>query len=361
MPIDFAPGRWELVKETYRRWWAGELDRPVIQATLGGRDPGRPEPELGGVGQATLYDLSVSPEAIVDRWDYDLSRRRFLGDAFPTVWLDMGPGVLAAFMGGRAEPGSGTTWFHPAEGKEIADVRFEFDSTALWFRRAADVYRAAVRRWGGAVQIGMTDLGGNLDVLSTFRPGERLLFDIYDHPEEVKRLTWEEHRAWWRAFEEFDSILRPTNPGHTAWTPVFSAEPFYILQCDFAYMIGPCMFDEFVRPELVASCRRLPNAFYHLDGRGQLAHLESLLEIKELGGVQWVPGEGAKPPREWPEVYRRIRDAGKLAHVLGGWPDLDAVADELGSARGLFVAVGGNVGDEEKVARLLERYGVPAG
>ena len=359
VPIDFAPERWERIKETYRKWWAGELDRPVIQAAPGGRDPGRAEPELGGVGKATLYDLSVSPEAIVDRWDYDLSRRRFMGDAFPSVWLDMGPGVLAAFMGGRAEPGSGTIWFHPAEDKKIADVRFGFDPESQWFRRAREVYRAAARRWGGAVQIGMTDLGGNLDVLSTFRPGERLLLDLYDHPDEVKRLTWEEHRAWWRAFEELDAILRPANPGYTAWTPIFSEEPYYVLQCDFCYMIGPRMFDEFVKPELVASCGRLRNAFYHLDGPGQLAHLDSLLEIDELGGVQWVPGEGAKPVTEWPEVYRKIRDAGKLVHLLGGWRELDAVADQLGSAKGLFLSVGGSVKDEEKVARLLERYGVP--
>jgi len=39
----------------------------------------------------------------------------------------------------------------------------------------------------------MTDLGGNLDILSTFRPGTDLLLDLYDHPEDVKRLTGEAH------------------------------------------------------------------------------------------------------------------------------------------------------------------------
>jgi len=33
--------------------------------------------------------LSVSAKAIVDRWDYDLSCRYFLGDAFPTVWPEV--------------------------------------------------------------------------------------------------------------------------------------------------------------------------------------------------------------------------------------------------------------------------------
>ena len=33
----------------------------------------------------------------------------------------------------------------------------------------------------------MTHLGSNLDTVATFRPGEKLLLDLYDAPEEVKR------------------------------------------------------------------------------------------------------------------------------------------------------------------------------
>ena len=51
------------------------------------------------------------------------------------------------------------------------------------------IYRAAVERWQGSVIIGMTDLGGNLDILSTFRPSEKLLLDLYDAPGEVLRLA----------------------------------------------------------------------------------------------------------------------------------------------------------------------------
>ena len=34
MSIDFNPKRWETVKRNSRLWWAGELERPLIQATL---------------------------------------------------------------------------------------------------------------------------------------------------------------------------------------------------------------------------------------------------------------------------------------------------------------------------------------
>ena len=91
----------------------------------------------------------------------------------------------------------------------------------------------------------MTDLGGSLDILSTFRPSENLLLDLYDHPEVVRQKTWGVHEMWWRCFSELDSTIRAVNPGYTAWSPIFSDGPYYMLQCDFCYMIGPDMFDEY--------------------------------------------------------------------------------------------------------------------
>ena len=299
-------------------------------------------------------------EAIVDRWDYDMRTRKFLGDAFPCAWLNFGPGVLATFLGARLENTADTAWYHPPGIKDIRDLHFELNPDDVWFRRISDIYRACVDRWQGEVQIAMTDLGGNLDILSTFRPSERLLLDLYDHPDEVKRLTWEAHECWFQAFEAFNAILQPSNPGYTAWTPIYSEDPYYMLQCDFCYMIGPDMFDEFVKPELAATCQRLGNPFYHLDGPGELPHLDSLLAIDELKGVQWVPGDGAPPQREWPQVYRKIREAGKLIQLLDIHDTLDPIAEALGSARGI-IAIGGMPIEQEQEARaLLERHGVPA-
>jgi len=357
MGIDFDNARWERVRQESKAWWAGELKRPLINITIGGRDPGRPAPELLSKSFAAQFDLSIPAEAIVDCWDYNLSCCKFFGSAIPQVWPNFGPGVGAAFMGAElhATPETGTVWFHPAVEKEITDIHLEYDPDNVWVRRIADIYRACVDRWQGMVQVGMTDLGGNLDVLSSFRPSEKLLLDLCDHPDEVKRLTWEAHELWWRYYDELNAILRPVNPGYTAWSGFYSQDPHYMLQCDFCYMIGPDMFDEFVKPELAASCRRMTNAFYHLDGTGQLPHLDSLLTIPELKGVQWVPGAGNPDHKHWPEVYRKIRDAGKLAQVYGELDTLDVLAEELGSAEGMILIAG--CGDEQQATDLLGKYG----
>jgi len=355
MSIGFSADRWEAVKESHARWWSGELERPVVQLTVSSRDPGRPEPDLPFYGFTAFYDLSVSAEAIVDRWDYELSCQHYFGDAFPCVLPNFGPGVAAAFLGCNLEQGNGTVWFHPAERKDIADLHFEYDPDNIWLNRIKDICRAAVDRWQGSVQVSMTDIGGPIDIISSFRPGTELLLDLYDHPDEVKRLTWEVHELWWKYFEEINAILAPVNPGYTAWASILSPTPTYMLQCDFCYMIGPEMFDEFVTPELVASCKRLGNAFYHLDGPGELPHLDSLLGIQELNGIQWVPGSGAPDFDQWPEVYRKIHSAGKLIQTFYQPYILNAIVDQIGTGKGIVHL--GCAKDEAEARECLHKYG----
>lgn len=358
MAIEFSQTRWDQVKDDAARWWAGELGRPLIQMICyGGRDPGRPAPVGRGLTRATLYNPAEPVEGIIDRWDYLLASQHFLGDAFPSVWPDLGPGVIAAFLGGTPEPTDDTVWFHPSQPVEIADLHLRYDADNPHYQRVRAICRAAMARWEGQVQVGMTDLGGNLDILSSFRPSEELLYDLYDAPEEVKRVTWEAHDLWWRYFTELNTLLQPANPGYTAWAPIYSTEPYYMLQCDFCYMISPEMFDEFVKPELVASCRKLGNAFYHLDGIGQLPHLDSLLAIEELKGIQWVPGDGQPGCAAWPEVYRKIRDAGKRTQLWGDPATLNALADQLGTVENVVFLAGCDPAHRTDAEAFLARYG----
>ncbi len=335
MTSGFGNEQWAKVKDDARRWWAGDLGRPLIQVRLKGRPPGRPEPSVPNHDFASFYPLDMPAEQIVDRWDYDLACTMFLGDAFPHVFPNLGPGVIAAFLGAELVNGDDTVWFHPKGDVALSELDFEPDRNSTWYQRCLDLIRAAVERWKGSVQCGLTDLGGNLDVVSTFRPAEKLLYDLYDAPDQVKRLTWRAHELWWRCWEEFSSLTDGVNPGYSTWAGILSEEPHYMLQCDFAYMISPEMFDEFVKPELEASADKLVNAFYHLDGRGQLAHLDSLLEIDSIKGIQWVPGAGAPDVLHWPDVYREVTAAGKKIHIASNMCDhpfevLDVLNEQLG-------------------------------
>jgi len=357
MSIAFSADRWEEVKDNYRRWWDGDLGRPILQLFGPDKDPGRDAPKRKNQRFISLHGLEAPIDDIIDTYDYGLSKRTFLMDAFPSAKVTQGPGSLAAYLGAELipRPEERTVWFKPDTVADATDLSLlTYDENEPWYKQLQELYRGMIDRWQGLVQVSMAGLGGNLDVVSTFRPSETLLMDLYDCPEETKRLTWEAHEMWWRCFEHLNGILQPVNPGYTAWCPIFSETPYYILQCDFSYMIGPDMFDEFVKPELAASCAKLDHPFYHLDGPGQLSHLDSLLRIDNLRGVQWVPGAGAARFTEWPKVYQKIHAAGKKMQINGSLQDADTIAEQIGTAEPIMLM--GSGATEEEISDFLRKW-----
>lgn len=362
--------KWQETKDTYEAWWAGELGRPVVNLYVVDppavvRERLGPPPALPYTRFTGQYDAGQSTESILDACDYELASRRYVADGFPSTWPNFGAGSLAAMTGCDMKTGMDTIWFEAPEGVTAGGLKIPSGTESSVARRIREFYRGAVELWGGAVQLGMCDLGGTLDILQSFFPSAGLSLELYDNPDEINRLIGEVHESWWAHFDAFQEIIAASNQGYTAWTPILSQESYYMLQCDFAYMIGPDMFDEFVLPELSDSCARLERPFYHLDGDGQLVHLDRILSIPGLAGVQWIPGEGAPDIRNWPPVYRKIRDAGKLTQIFlhqseAGIDVLDVLAEQLGSLEG--VAVVGEVtagAGEEHAREVLARYGVP--
>ena len=285
---------------------------------------------------------------------------RFLGDAYPYVNLDsFGPGVAAAFLGARLDNSSGRVWFFPPGERPLREIHFEFDPDNPWLQRLKAIYRAGMERWQGQVLMGMTDLGGTLDILSTFRPSEKLLLDLYDAPGEVERLIWEAHAMWHRFYDELNAVLQPVNPGYSDWGGIYSESPTYMLQCDFAYMIGPKMFRRFVVPELEATCQRLSHSFYHLDGVGQIPHLPALLGIPSLGGIQWIHGDGKPDSAHWPEVFQAIHNGAKLIQVAtGGFAALDAIRGQIGTLKGVNMRLAFPLSDEPWLHEELSHYSI---
>lgn len=338
MPIDFSPERWENVRASYEKWWNGQSDRPLVTYTITNRDPGRPQPYAPILSQQTCTDLSIPADALVDRWDWELSRLTFLGDSYPRINLDtFGPGVGAAFAGAILDNSAGRVWFHsPCPDAAIEDIHIEYQPGNVWLERIKDICKAAMDRWQGQVLVGMTDLGGNLDTVASFVTSERLLLELYDNPDEVTRLTWEAHEVWHKAYSEINDVLMPVNPGYGDWSGIYSSKPSYITQCDFAYMIGPIAFKTFVAPELTATCKRLGRATYHVDGTGQIPHIKHLAEIPEIKCIQWVPGAGNPTTEEWPEVNRAIGEAGRLLYSWGDFDAFEKISAQYGKRTGIF-------------------------
>lgn len=358
MGIDFKLDRWVEIRKTYGLWWEGKLDRPIIPIILEGRDPLRVEPKTPMLTQGNCNDFTLSVEDLVDRIDYELSKEVYLGDAFPYFNLDcFGPGIVAAFLGAQLSNSTGSVWFHSEKILPIDELHFKYDSNNIWLNRIKEFCAAAMKRWQGQVLIGMPDLGGILDVLAVFRTTDNLLMDLYDEPEEVSRLCLEISNLWHRFYNEINEVLQPINPGYSDWSKIYSDKPMYIPQSDFAYMISPMMFDKFSKPDIIDTCEKIPNTIYHLDGIGNLAHLDSLLEIDNLNAVQWIPGAGQPNQGNWPEVYKKIKGAGKNIQLFDGIEALDNVIEQIGTIKGIHHAhLYLPISKEQEAMEILKKY-----
>lgn len=353
--VRFTETDWQRIEHDWNAWWAGELDRAlVVIETFASMD------QIPDFSQFSKFGLDTPVDQIIDNGQYILEHTNFHGDAYPKWWVNFGPGVMAAFLGSRVSWTPDTTWFWSLEGvNSLKDIHIQYDANNPWWKRVKEMTRRAVERWEDGALVGITDIGGNLDILASLRGSEKLLLDLTDDPEEVDRLVGEITRLWLRYYDELEEITSSVNRGNACWGPVWSPGPGYMLQCDFSYMISPRMFRRFVLPDIKACCAHLDYGFYHLDGKGELPHLDMLIGVERLRGIQWQPGDGQPKADGWPEVLARIRDGGKLCQVFVTREGALKIKKALGGKGFLIHITDDPMSPEEAEAFLKEFHNSP--
>lgn len=360
--IHFSEEQWKEVEKNYTAWWNGELDRPIVKVTVNkAYAPSRPQPETPLLSMLNCDDFRYTPEEIIDALDYELEQKEFLGDAFPFVNLHIfGPGIVAGFCGAEMDKTTGDIWFALKEPVEIADLTVKYDPENKWAKRIKDIVKAGYERWGDNVMFGMPDLGGIQDILASFIGSEELIFAIMDEPEEVERVQGEIYQAFMDAYEDIGAAMKG-NRGFSYWNGLFSKTPSYILQDDFAFMVSPAMYEEFGYPDIEKQIAHFNNTVYHLDGVGNLNHLDLLLSNPKLGAIQWVYGAGQPTARHWLEVYDKIHAAGKKMELVGDLDEFKLLYDRYGSDLFYHILVDDETGSTAAAADLkdcLQEYGL---
>lgn len=121
-------------------------------------------------------------------------------------------------------------------------------------------------------------------------------------------------------------------------------------------MISPGMFGQFVAPELASSAARMTNAVYHMDGIGEIPHLEQLLAIDDIKGIQWVPGDGEPSKKNWDALLEKILASGKKLLSWNQKPDGSAID---GARPGqLYFGERSFAADDPAARSYAERWGI---
>ena len=306
---------WEECKERFDAFWAGENTERCLISVTAPRDKPLIAPEdrhprdLREKWLSTAYRHSHAL--------YQFANTYFGAEAIPNFQINLGPGVVAAFMGADYELHDITVWFGQqkhllSKWDDIDKIKFN-ENSELW-KIAIEMAEYFLTRADGDYLLCSTDLGGTLDIAASFRGTEQLLTDLYDYPDEVKALCNKIDNIWLSCYDKIQDMTNKYQEGSVDWYPTwYRGKRTYAVQCDFAAMISPDQFREFAVPSLIKQTKTMDKAIYHLDGPGQIPHLDTLLEIDSIDGIQWVPGSGNSSgcSEVWYPLYKKIQDKGK--------------------------------------------------
>ena len=365
--MNFEKTRYTALQDIFENWWTGALERPVIQVTLEHMASDGGDFFASNYRKVILdamYDFSIPVQDVAKTIDQAYDSVEYLGDAVPVFYMRP-TGILGGFLGQEygIDREQGTVWFKKmcSSLEEISAIRLDEKNPLL--QRSLELTRAVQDHFDGRIAIGLPDFGGVMDIVSSIRDANPFLMELCLEPEGVEDACRNIHEQFKKAYRMFLDVIDPEKiPGYTCWATMLSQKPYFVLQNDFSAMISAEMYDEFYLPVLQKECQMIDRTIYHLDGPGAVRHLDSILTVPDLDGVQWINGAGAPGLDQWPDIYRKIHEAGKLCQVfINGSSELryiDYITDLLGTTKGLCFICSGQAEEQDAFEKYLANYGL---
>jgi hypothetical protein len=296
-------------------------------------------------------------EARVEAFERSIEGRFFHGETFPMFDPNLGPDVYAAFYGTELTYGEVTSWSHPIV-KDWDDMaKLKLDMNNEYFRTVEALMVTALERCTGKFLVGYTDLHPGEDCAMAWRSSQQLCLDLYDSPAETKQLIDIAFADFQTIFDHFDAILKAHNQPSMCWTGIPSFGKFHVPSCDFSAMISPEFFAEFSLPILQQEVKPMTHNVYHVDGRGVANHLDYILSVPEINGIQWVQDPSKQAIMQWMPLIKKVLSAGKSIIVDLQHSELEDFIAAMDSPNGIYLWIGTENEEEElAIIKRLEAW-----
>jgi len=332
-------------------WSGSSLGRPALHVVA--RDQTAQLPAWPGDPKVSLRN-DYDPSWHVWHAECELRSTIYLAEAMPGITLRWGTLLTTVAMLAGAEYAyeSGSAWIK--EIPNLWDMPLPvFDPQGKAALALEDTLRAVAEAVGQRGYVSPPAMLDGLTTLSSFRTPERLCFELIERPEDV--MLWNEALTdiYIAGYQHLHQFVTGLGYGETStWLRLMAPGSFEAVQCDFAVMLSPAMFERFVLPPLVRTVESLDYALYHLDGTCQLRFLPLLRQIEGLHGIQWNPEPAAGSPTEWITELREIKESGLLLHITCETVDEARVlAHDLGP-NGLYLILPEFESEEEAVEAI---------
>ena len=265
-----------------------------------------------------MEDKYQNPQRIVDRYRYFCQTHAFLGESFPNLNIDFGPGSLASYLGSEIGFKEDTVWFNKCLDGWDGVPKLTFDPENKWFKKHLQLAKDCQALAGDDFYVDMPDLMENIDVLASLRGAQDILFDLLDEPEMIGERIQEVTDIYYEYYDRFYDVIKDEEGGNAytvfqIWGPGRTVK----LQCDFSAMMSPEDFRKYIQPSLRSQSENVDHVLYHLDGPAAIKHMDALMEIEGIDALQWTSGDagpdGTLP--DWDVIYDKAIAAGKSIWV----------------------------------------------
>lgn len=342
---------WEETKNRFKAWWAHEIiDRCCIQILA---------PKAG-----IQADPLHWPEKNLNRWtDFNfyhelnryLVRSTFYGgEAFPVWHPSYYPftNSMAAFMGCHVTLQENSGWVYPIiEEGDLVDhdyLTLNIDPENDWYRFDEKMHRFSIEDSAGDFVPRVWVYASSGDTLAAMRGTEKLLTDLIDCPDYVRKADQHIVRQLIALHGKYYKMAyRGKEEGISDWFSIWAESRYYTLQNDFAYMISPKSFIDVFLPSIEMQTDYFDHTNYHCDGVGNFVHIDALCSLPRLTGIQVLPGTGKPSPLYYMETLKKVQDKGKNL-ILNLNPDEVETALQMLSSKGLFIQTSCNTEEEAR-------------
>ena len=265
-----------------------------------------------------MEDKYQNAERIVARYRYFCDTHAFLGESFPNLNIDFGPGSTAAYLGSDIGFKEDTVWFKKCLDGWNGVPKLTFDPENKWFKKHLQLAKDCRALAKDDFYVDMPDLMENIDVLASLRGAQDTLFDLLDEPEKVGKRIQEVTDVYYEYYDRFYDVIKDKDGGNAytvfqIWGPGRTVK----LQCDFSAMMAPEDFRKYIQPSLRTQSENVDHVLYHLDGPAAIKHMDALMEIEGIDALQWTSGDagpdGTLP--DWDVIYDKAIAAGKSIWV----------------------------------------------
>ena len=345
----------EETKQRYINWWNHK--GIILNMWEHFQEGVQPHAEI--TPPALAKDLSqkwFDPQWRAEYLDWYVAHSSLKADILPVANTQLGPGSLAAILGGVFEGGEDTIWIHP--NPDFTDEIVFNPEHPNWILHK-ELLKACKAKANGHYFVGMPDLMEGLDVLAALKGTDRVLLDTVMQPEILEQQMQQINDIYFKVFDELYDIIREGDEMAFCYFSSWAPGKMSKLQSDISTMISQDDYRRFVQPFIREQCQKIDYTLYHLDGVGAMHHLPALLEIEELNAIQWTPGvgepQGGSP--KWYDLYKKILACGKS--VMACWVTLDELKpllDHIG-ADGVHLEMDfHNEKEVEQAMRIVEEY-----